>query len=634
MSTPIQVFIPLLSGLCSVPSRRISCVGDLLKAIWRMKNPWENLGLRDEAKFSQLSLRSLVYPVPLEPQDTLRKRMVGSARTTGWAGAGIKDEVPSGWCDPKNVHVYLYIDQGPEMRAAETLCDKLWGKDLKVILEEIPDDDGTIWKYVPRKEIGALEMWKIGYPGKHGLLVRPEYEVAWKESDYDTAIKNEWAGIIVTGQPGIGKSLFLYYLLFRLLSEETPVALQLPSFFIVFQDDGVYRHPLTAAPHHLPMGTRALSDSNNEGKHPCSAFLGAARQKNALIIQATSPSEDRWKNWSKECGAVKFVMNHFSIEEMAALGTVCGVNVGDLRRNYEKWGPSARVCVQLARDPFEEFNHAHNVKRAAEKFVKLAPTVTNFNATEVSHILFSIRPEVQERGGRRILVAEMATDHIKAIISYAAAEAEAQERIKFYQKISTQPGFRVSAGKMFEGFVLNWLYAGLDVVPIRCFATGQPDLGIPACGEKQTTFFDIKSGLVRVKGDKPPLCLLPISKTFPTADAIVITDEFVITIQVTISDRHTVNESGFTLIKDLLPDPLKRDNWRHVFITDDDKRAVSLRNQTLCELPEDTIVYSGVFDIGQLGVTHEDMESYDEKKQVSLQSANQQCPYGTSMDVD
>ena len=274
--------------------------------------------------------------------------------------------------------------------------------------------------------------------------------------------------------------------------------------------------------------------------------------------------------------------------------------------------------MDISRDPNQEFDHAVDVKNAAEKFIKRDPTITNFNAITVSHVLFSIRPEVERKGGRRVMVAEMATDHIKTIISYAAADANAQERIDFYQKISTQPAFRVPAGKMFEGFVLSWLYARSNVEPIHCFATGQPVLEIPACGEKQTTFFDGKSRLRIVNGDKLlPLCLLPISKSFPTADAIVITNEFIITIQVTISDQHSAKKSGFDAIKNLIPTDLKRNNWRHVFITDDDDRASSLRNQTLLELPEGTVVYSGVFDIGQTGVTRKHMEAYNKKKEVS-----------------
>ncbi|KAH9054811.1 hypothetical protein EDB87DRAFT_1414700 [Lactarius vividus] len=143
---------------------------------------------------------------------------------------------------------------------------------------------------------------------------------------------------------------------------------------------------------------------------------------------------------------------------------------------------------------------------------------------------FAVQPEAEDRGGRMVPVAEMATEHVKGIILYAAAAASAPKRNEFYRIVSTQLAFKVSAGKMFEGFVLSWLYTNSNVDPLRCFATGQLDLEVPTFGEEQTTFFDGKNGLEQVNGDKLPLCLLPTSNDTPTAEAIVITDEFIITI--------------------------------------------------------------------------------------------------------
>ena len=139
---------------------------------------------------------------------------------------------------------------------------------------------------------------------------------------------------------------------------------------------------------------------------------------------------------------------------------------------------------------------------------RILPQTSKINEMKFSH-LFSIRPKDQNRDGRMIQITEMATDHIKTIISYAAADAKAQERIKFYHTISAQPGFRASAGKMFERFVLSWLYARSNVEPIRCFATGQLDLEIPACGEEQTTFFDSKNRLENVNSSHYVCCLHP-----------------------------------------------------------------------------------------------------------------------------
>ncbi|KAH9074287.1 hypothetical protein EDB83DRAFT_2657196 [Lactarius deliciosus] len=629
MSTQIKVFIPLLSTLGAYP-HTISYVGELRRAIWNE----ESASLIDHGgRLHQISLRSLVYPVPLEPENTLRKRIVDSARGNRWVDIKDGAEVPPGWCDPQNVHVYLYVDLDPMMQAAERLYDKLWGTDLSAILEEI-SDKGNTWKYVPKKHIDSLNMVDLGYPEEHGLLVRQEYEVAWEDFDYDTARSKGQNGVVVTGQPGIGKTFFLYYLLFRLLSEGTPVSLQLAPYIFVFRDDGVYRHSQEPEPGCIPTGTWALSDAGRLDHTPCNAFLYAAGRHTAWVIQTTSPLETKWKQWAKQYTADMFVMNGFSAAEITALGKVQGLDASALLRNYEKWGPSARTCVRLVRDPQREFRHAIVVNNAADAFVERPPPRTTFDAIQVFHVLFSVRPEVEENGGRTVPVAEMATEYIKRIISCAAAGAEAHNRIKFYRTISTQAAFKGSAGDMFEGFVLSWLYAG-SAEPLRCSATGLPQLEIPACGEEKTTFFGGKNSLGKVKWDKLPLCLLPTARNFPTADAIVVTDEFIITIQVTVSYKHKAKDEGFKKIKELISPHAKREKWRHVFVTDGDRAAASLRNQDLPDIPKHVVVYSAVFDIGRSAVTRENMEAFNEKRlQFTDQQPQEQPSCGDTMEVD
>jgi hypothetical protein len=55
---------------------------------------------------------SQVNPVPMKPRVTLLKRVMDSARDSGWAQTAIKDKVPSRWCDPENVHVFVYAYRG------------------------------------------------------------------------------------------------------------------------------------------------------------------------------------------------------------------------------------------------------------------------------------------------------------------------------------------------------------------------------------------------------------------------------------------------------------------------------------------------------------------------------------------
>jgi hypothetical protein len=186
--------------------------------------------------------------------------------------------------------------------------------------------------------------------------------------------------------------------------------------------------------------------------------------------------------------------------------------------------------------------------------------------------------------------------------------------------------FRISTGKMYEEFILSWL-SSQDLASLPCTPaeSGQPSLEIPACGDQ--TIFSSATALKTTNVHKLPFCFLPASQTLPAIDAVVFTDRFIITIQVTISHRHTAKESGFTTIKQGLPTitaAARRTNkggkkekgpqWCHVFITDHEEKARSLRGQTLSELPRGIFVYSAVFNVGQFNVTSKRMRRLEEDR--------------------
>ncbi len=88
----------------------------------------------------------------------------------------------------------------------------------------------------------------------------------------------------------------------------------------VFQSDGVDVHGHKSGA--LPVGCWALSDSNHRAQLPCVTFEIYALRHTAWIVQTTSPSEMRWKEWTKQLGASFYVMKPYSLKEMRALGLV------------------------------------------------------------------------------------------------------------------------------------------------------------------------------------------------------------------------------------------------------------------------------------------------------------------------
>lgn len=118
-----------------------------------------------------------------------------------------------------------------------------------------------------------------------------------------------------------GKTTFLFYVLFRRLSEGLPTAFQVfDDKFFLFTETGASQHDTTTeSALILPPGTWALTNSGEFIGQPCSAFLAAPR-KDVWIMQATSPNRSRWYEWSKQRGARHYVMDCFPANELEVLG--------------------------------------------------------------------------------------------------------------------------------------------------------------------------------------------------------------------------------------------------------------------------------------------------------------------------
>ena len=289
-----------------------------------------------------------------------------------------------------------------------------------------------------------------------------------------------------------------------------------------------------------------------------------------------------------------------------------------------------------------EAKHALAITDAARLFVE-HPDAFDLNDERVSHILFSIRPNLNKNGEERrwTFTVDLASDQVKQIVSYAAANATAQEQINFYHTISKEPMFNTYAGQLFKRFVLTWLSSNhLAVASLSCTPTQaptrfthklknkfcSPSLQIPTCRAEQTICGSLKV-LKNATVDRLPFCFLPGSKSLAAIDAIVITDKSIITIQATNLCKPSTVERGFTDIKENLPNipkwgktkKLAQMEWHHVFITDNKGKARSLQGQMLSGPLAHICIYFAVFSVGGFDISSTRMQQLDEEM-VSLSS--------------
>ncbi|KAH9033758.1 hypothetical protein EDB85DRAFT_1050795 [Lactarius pseudohatsudake] len=216
--------------------------------------------------------------------------------------------------------------------AALRLHRNLWGKDLRGLLKSFPLDDKGKLEYLPVAEVNRLGLRSLGYQ-EDVLLFRQAYTIAFETLHLGSPMSRSGKpGVVVVGQPGSGKSSFICYLLLRQLSDKKSTAFQVSSdHFVLFRDRvRVYSGRDKGV---VPEGTLALTGAHEEST-PCNAFLDAPRARDAWIIHATSQT---WElclyGWTY---AHVFVMDHFSYDEIKALGNILGLDVSEFLRIYNK----------------------------------------------------------------------------------------------------------------------------------------------------------------------------------------------------------------------------------------------------------------------------------------------------------
>ncbi|KAH9025841.1 hypothetical protein EDB85DRAFT_2149459 [Lactarius pseudohatsudake] len=377
------------------------------------------------------------------------------------------------------------------LKAAYSMYHVFLGKDLNEILQVVPDNGHL--QYLPRAQVISLGLRYLRCPLV--LLVREVYKVTYERlKPYADDPAHSCGGMVITGQPGTGKSCFLFYLLICLLNEKKNVAFQISTEFILFQDTGVELIRATDMEGHIiPVGTWALSDSRAGFERPCPAFLTTSMARSACIIQASSPSPEVSRSWRRECSALLHWMEAMPLGELIAIGTLFNHDSELLQKNYRLWGPSTRTCLMLTRFPRQIVVHSRAVHHTADRFTSDSKQfLLDLDVMTVPDSLFAMRP-IHEGDDANV---EFGTDHIAQIVAHAYAKHDNAVRLSFYKAMSGHMWFAASAGYLLENYMLLWFSDAPAAHSLHCTPAkaGSAELKIPVCGKNQK-FFSSVAGL-------------------------------------------------------------------------------------------------------------------------------------------
>ncbi|KAG9316860.1 hypothetical protein JVU11DRAFT_2935 [Chiua virens] len=436
---------------------------------------------------------------------------------------------------------------------------KAWGSPCAFI-KELDDGQGK-FDYIDlggyfttfRKFFGgALSVDKI--------LIRQEYRDAFEELEKEAY----YNGVCVTGQPGIGKTLFNIYILVKRLGEKKAVAMQFMNgqpMYALFQGMAHFYSLDNILPLYEPPFVWVLCDSNDKVESPSGVFRG--EQDRIRIIQTTSPKVSRWKEWTKQHGADIYVMDIWTENEIKQLSAMLELNVDRMIDLARKWGNVPRMLLKNLNLSDKEIENVY--RKGAKQAIGdtpqfMAASVQNFPSDPPSSFFF-VRPSnddgVVSRRGFDIYVP---TKTLWLLLAQALRGLDNQIKLAFYNVLSQHNQTRSSAGNVFESWFHSFVAAGNEV---SCTWLPRGNAKLPTTwtipdpddGNVNHDYL-IPSSLQALGYGVPPYYWVS-PDLFPGIDGLLVFKTRICAFQVTISPPHRSPVAGLEKIRKNLRADLK-----------------------------------------------------------------------------
>ena len=267
--------------------------------------------------------------------------------------------------------------------------EALW-KELETL--EITDDDMLV---LPK---GAMELLGSSESREMKMYVRPCYTDL-----YDLIYgKHKTEHIIVIGNPGIGKSYFLLYLMFRLRKKDKDMSLffssAITSLHLLFFNDEVKVFDESYVKTFKPMkNVTYLFDCGTRGQD---ALIKPALSHKTII--STSPDETHYKSFLKlsydhgGAGAVMLYMPPWSLEELQHLSKY-RFQVGDLHEKYRIVGGIPRYVFSKRIDVQKRAIDKAIMNSDLDDIVKIARMLPDHMPSKTSHSLLQLKLKNNDR---------------------------------------------------------------------------------------------------------------------------------------------------------------------------------------------------------------------------------------------
>ncbi|KAJ7204722.1 hypothetical protein GGX14DRAFT_398071 [Mycena pura] len=350
-----------------------------------------------------------------------------------------------------------------------------------------------------------------------------------------------------------GKSLGCYYFLFRLLAMGQSVFLldALDSVYY-FSQDGVQATGKglrkSAALYKALRSSWVLIDVDDRTNWTPALVFTKAR----CVIWTSSPRKARMMEFVKRFGAETWYMKAWSLKEVAAVTERLGIKRADVLERLNTGGPVAR-CLWGGLPPPSSESIDEDIKSA------LQSNIFNFTPMDVEtgvqpiHRLYLVQPLVvfDEKGRPRLQRTDYSAEFISGTIFHKILFQTQRHLEKVQSHLAAAldiASTRSVAGKVFEGIMHRALNRGMQLPAV--FGPGTIVGSLMLYGKAEDFVRETDANDI---ANKRPLYLQPESLNFAAVDAILVTNNRLGLIQVSLSSSHPRHFGTMLRIMSRLP---------------------------------------------------------------------------------
>ncbi|KAH9930687.1 uncharacterized protein B0H18DRAFT_1093567 [Fomitopsis serialis] len=378
------------------------------------------------------------------------------------------------------------------------------------------------------------------------LIIRDEY-VQLRKMMEEGNLRDKRA-IVVVGQPGIGKTTFLLYLLLHRLERRLPTAVQLsPHFYNIFDEEGATARAINKC--------WALSDSNTDIVMPCAPFRNRAK----FVIQATSPRPERWKEWLKQKMGRLVISALPKVLEIGAILKELQFDPSSTLCLVRKWGPSIRNIICITEDLLARASAVHI---CADPLSVNAMSGKGRKADSEGSNLVFLRPH-REAGDLWQSVPFIPTKYLSDIFEEYRSRLSNDRSLQLFRAFSPHSYTRAPGGWVHETNMHARLSRGAPA--LRIFRDQDEKEMLPSSHLLPGTAAGIKT-----IGVRDSFYWFPCVSNFPGIDGVLgDTDGNIYTVQATIAEEHPTPVEGLQEVWRRLKVAVRTSRtWHFVLVAD------------------------------------------------------------------